>query len=123
MNVKELRVGNWYKWYADGRYYFFKVDRENFALEDGTLANFEPIDITPEILIESGFIKFENCLKNYQKYAQYDKDRVSIILDSDWENSWTISCEYFEGDCPKYLHQLQNLLGAYGIEFEFKVTK
>lgn len=54
MRVEEFRIGNYYKWYADSKEYYFKVDNSFFG-DINVINNAEPIELTEEILLKCGF--------------------------------------------------------------------
>lgn len=56
MDIKELMIGDWYKWSADGKDYFYQVKPEDFAKDYVT--NFNPIPLTQEILEKNGWYKY-----------------------------------------------------------------
>ena len=57
MRREDLMIGFWYKWYAENKYYYLQVTSDTFKFSDDTIANFEPIELTPEILEQNGWHK------------------------------------------------------------------
>ena len=55
MKANELRIWNWYQWYAEGKYYEYQVKDIDFC--NGNMINFEPIPLTEEWLVRFGFRK------------------------------------------------------------------
>lgn len=124
MKITEIMINDWYKWYADGREYFFKVDRESFALQDDTLANFESITLTAEILEKNGFRKLD--------FSHYQIQDRTLVLDADgkwggplcwhWvvtemsENSkgQNVVLDYYVATI-NYVHELQHALRLCGL--------
>lgn len=97
---EELRIRNYYQWYADGKYYYFKIKPEDFQKRE--LANFEPIPLTEEILFKCGFEKtiVNTMIKAWLNFSFYLTIRDDGELFYEW-NGGNIQV--------KYLHQLQNL--------------
>jgi hypothetical protein len=52
MKANELRIGNWYHWYAFGKNYEYQVEAIDLIQN---YKNFEPIPLTEEWLIRFGF--------------------------------------------------------------------
>src|SRR5690554_3982353 len=94
MELKELRIGNYYKWYADGQYYYYKVEAKDFANDN--YKNFQPIELTEEILLKCGFNKVREYFELYWIVIQKDKQGYYIH----------INCG---NNYINNLHQLQNL--------------
>lgn len=109
MKVEELRIGNYYKWYADGKYYYFQVDNA-FFMDINVINNSEPIELTEEILLKCGFelkgiiFRINNGFSN-QFDINYSLSRDMFYYDSSKYGIYT------EVEI-KYLHQLQNLYFA-----------
>ena len=53
MNINELMINDCYQWYAEGKYYYHQVKAEDFVKD--YVKNFEPIQLTSEILKLNGF--------------------------------------------------------------------
>lgn len=105
MNIQELRIGNWYKWYAEGQYYYYQVEAKDFL--NKYYKNFEPIELTEEILLKCGFEKrglywFDKHLDERTKFTfeWYVDGRTSFSI-SILKKEFDITCEH--------LHQLQNI--------------
>ena len=103
MNANELRIGNWYNWYADGKYYQFQVEPNDFT--HGNMPNYKPIPITEDWLLRFGFEKSRLgyftifCGSNVMSvYCFDDFLRVQIVTQ-------TIST-------INHVHQLQNIYFA-----------
>lgn len=93
MRVEELRIGNYYQWYADGKYYYFQIKPEDFQKRE--LANFEPIPLTEEILLKCGFEKGI-------EFFSYNNFYIDL-------NEWFVFNNMVAKAPLKHLHQLQNL--------------
>lgn len=118
MRVEELRIGNYYQWYADSKYYYFKVDNA-FFMDINTINNAEPIPLTEEILLKCGFVNIES--KNiYKLYLPNDNQ---LLIGFNFQSELRLYYKVFNVDLVeiKSLHQLQNLYFALtGKELEFK---
>ena len=101
MEAKEFRIGNAYRWYADGKYYYYIVKEKDFA--SGYLRNFEPITLTEGMLLKCGF---ERALNQYKKTTK-TKPFIIIFL----ENQFQYDDLRYRTNL-KYIHQLQNLYFA-----------
>ena len=105
MEARELRIGNYYHWNAEGKNYLYQIKTEDFI--KGNIQNFEPIPIT-----EEWFKKFHlTC------HIQGN----TIIIDS-FELIWNDKFEYYRVTMQgiylrdiNYVHEWQNL---YYILFE-----
>jgi hypothetical protein len=116
MKAEELRIGNWYQWYAEGKYYEYQVIQSDFS-NDCNFLNFEPIPLTEEWLVKFGFKK---------KYcSHFDSFFIGINpVTKDWmfDIVWIKSMiNYSYQGFPFYrnghfriesVHQLQNLYFA-----------
>lgn len=112
MEVRELRVGNWYNWYADGEYYQFQVEPKDF--KDEKYLNFEPIPLTEEWLERFGFRKtFDSPFEDFE------------WSDNNLQLSENFDCYLGKFTQPiQYVHQLQNLSFALtGEELKLKTDK
>lgn len=113
MKANELRIGNWYNWYADGKNYQYQVKAEDFVNE--IIENFDPIPLTEEILLKCGFFKCEDFDEGGLIDYRYELHLFngSISFTSNWN---TEDCIYVNlnqcGADVFYLHQLQNLYFA-----------
>lgn len=116
MRVEEMRLGNYYKWYADGKEYYFKVDNSFFS-DINLINNAQPIELTEEILLTNECFKLSYFKDSIRKksYKIYSKEFIKIteedglfVLVKPYDNvSLTSLAKPF-----KYLHQLQNLYFA-----------
>lgn len=121
MKIEELHIGDWYKL---GRKYY-QVTREIYALSDKEIAKFNPIDITPEILVKSGF-KSNNKLSLNHDY--YEVNGI-MVTRGYWTNNkeyWYVDIEV-EYECTemmcqiKYIHELQHILDALQTEIHINL--
>lgn len=107
MKANELRIGNYYKWYAEGNEYIYQVDAKDFTSDN--IKNFDPIPLTEEWLLKFGFksnpyndtyylenIYFEGC----KLVFECNKTRGFTEL---WSDKFPL---------VEYVHQLQNLYFA-----------
>jgi hypothetical protein len=111
MKANELRVGNWYHWYADGKLYHYQIEPKDFQRTD-LLPNFEPIPLTEKWLLKFGFevFEFDNGQPNQYRF----KDRLLVIREEKF-------VDYGSSVAIKYVHQLQNLYFALtGQELQLK---
>jgi hypothetical protein len=101
MKAEELRIGNWYQWYAEGKYYEYQVIQSDFS-NDCNFLNFEPIQLTENWLRDKsgyGLVSIESNLWISEKensifYLTDDKD------------------DFISYNPIRYVHQLQNLYFA-----------
>lgn len=115
MESKELRVGNVYKWYADGTYYYYKVEEKDFMSDN--LKNFEPVELTDEVLLKCGFKKVDD----YEFYFPTDTISFTYNIANKYISINDYNIQDFELKV-KYLHQLQNLYWCLtGKELEINV--
>lgn len=116
MDAKELRIGNWYHWEAEGKKYEYQVKAKDFA--DDYIQNFYPIPLTEEWLERFGFQKAAS--------GWYEKGCFAVHLD--WFYGQKTRVVWEEQDVFNqiphditYVHQLQNLYFALtGEELEIK---
>lgn len=120
MKATELMIGDWvyYKYsspksWEPRKWQIVAFEKDFIELADPD-TSCKPIPLTAEILEKNGFVASELCLQNFQSFIQYYRDGICIVLESKWGNAFTIMCDHFEGDCPRYVHQLQNLFRVYG---------
>jgi hypothetical protein len=74
MKANELRIGNWYHWYADGKLYHYQIEPRDFQRTD-LLPNFEPIPLTEKWAVEFGY----ECLVDMAcSFASESKYRIEI---------------------------------------------
>jgi len=128
--IKELRIGNWIK-HTNHEYlgegYKNKVvqvdidilhDLNGESLKDW----YEPIPLTPEVLLAAGFglSEFQNRM-----VITYENNKFDIWLYYYKEKCIYSSSCFPDGANPiNYLHQLQNLYFALtGTELEIDITK
>ena len=105
MEAKELMIGDWYDWYADGKNYHYQVTKETFSNDDTTIANFEPIPLTADILKKNGCTMVDKG-----DYGEWHiKDNPNIPL---WQHTEFI---IFGGIEIHYVHELQHALRLCGL--------
>ena len=61
MNAQELRIGNYYKWYADGKYYTYQIEAKDFSNDN--YKNFKSNPLTEEWLLNFGFVDQGQCIR------------------------------------------------------------
>lgn len=98
MELRELRIGNYYHWSAEGKDYPMQVTAKDFSNDNHR--NFEPILMTEEWLIKFGFVKIR--LKNSESFF-WNINGIDL-MHSDFTLSWFNNIEV------KYVHQLQNIV-------------
>jgi hypothetical protein len=105
MKANELRIGNWYHWYAFGKNYEYQVEAIDLIQN---YENFEPIALTEEWLVKFGF-----TLRNR---VDYESNCGALDLEA------TDAGFLFDSRIIiKHVHQLQNLYFAMaGTELELK---
>ena len=98
MKAEELRLGNWYQWYAEGKYYYGQIQAKDFVSD--YILNFEPIPLSEEVLLKCGFVRDGNT-----DYYTCRKVGFTINL------SGTIGYRtcIWSNEHIKHIHQLQNL--------------
>lgn len=110
MDVKELRIGNWFLLNKSNVKKPYQIDSgfDIYKLDESDCADIEPIPLTEEWLIKFGFEK--------KQFFSYDKGLLSVSLPSEdallWRNGRTYFNSWKISDAPKYVHQLQNLYFA-----------
>jgi len=115
MEIREIRVGNYYQWYADGKYYNYQIEAKDFANDN--YKNFEPIKLTEEWLVKFGFnfggIWIEPMgLMSYGRILQHKGMGAK-------STAFYINEQFIAN--IQYLHELQNLYFALtGTELETK---
>ena len=123
MKANELMIGDWYKWYADGHYYNYQVTKETFGNDEDTIANFEPIPLTKEILENNGFI-------NDKAIFVYEDETKVVTFFSKENNRPYCNSSFINIDCGcvtlnelpiEYVHELQHALRLCGIEKEIEL--
>lgn len=98
----ELRIGNYYKWYADGKDYYFKVDSK-FLNDEDVINNSEPIPLTEEILLKCGFVFKPEGEEVYEQIWKLNNFEI-------WQHSEGFCHDFLNGGDVNYLHKLQNLI-------------
>lgn len=131
-------IGDWYKWYAEGQYYNYQVVKETFQESDETIANFEPIPLTPAILEKNGFYFGYTSTEEDMAYsvgASLDPDSKGWVYD---EGAGAIKVQFpSESDGGQiflygdfylamvfdkiHVHQLQHALHFCGIDKEINI--
>lgn len=105
MKVEELRIGNWYHWYSEGKNYEYQVDWVDLI---HNWENFQEIPLTEEWLVKFGF-EFSDWLGDW--LGSWDlKDGCFGLLKT---ANGTFIFESKSGN-PEihFVHQLQNLYFA-----------
>ena len=118
IQANELRIGNWVEPQFNGMSVVTPLQvtgmfiRQVSALESAIADNYNPIQLTPEILEKCGFIMVKEDF--------WQKLNVTIILTKDGNNLCFVYVEEIL-NAPKSLHQLQNLYFALtGEELTYK---
>jgi hypothetical protein len=127
LKASDLRIGNWVS-YGEGKFKqvdfstLIEVSQQSLADYNNYGRSIEPIPLTPEILLKSGF---ENRVVDFNIYELFIKQNKNFRLSFyDWDNEPEGLSYVYESDSPndyesvptladiKYLHQLQNLFFA-----------
>lgn len=119
MRTKELMVGDWYQWYAEGKYYPYQMTKDMFAHDDATISNFEPIPLTAEILEKNDFafedsgdwIRYDGVNSPYQQYISIRFHRDLTVRHVEIKGM-RYHCNY---DGIRYVHELQRALRCCGL--------
>lgn len=141
MEVNELRIGNYVKFYdpinGTNIYKVYRInDSGSVSLEDKgqlascTVKNIEPIELTGDILIKNGFFKrgyneiyfITPCVGYYEYYISYQniKDNKYSFVASGYKNGELK--RQIRLDNIKYLHELQNIFFSFtNQELEMKL--
>ena len=140
MEVNELRIGNYVKFYdpinGTNIYKVYRInDSGSVSLEDKgqlascTVKNIEPIELTGDILIMTGFFKrsyreiyfITPCVGCYDYYISYqNKDNKYSFVASGYKNGELK--RQIRLDNIKYLHELQNIFFSFtNQELEIKL--
>ena len=108
MKVNELRLGNWFFIPGLNRYvkvsaifktHFRCEDSDGISFEESIRTNYQPIPLTPEILVKAGFGQNGHFFNI--RHLEY-----TLVSNRMWYKTKII-------DKPlKYVHQLQNLYFA-----------
>lgn len=99
MTLNELRIGNYYHWYAEGKNYSLKVDAKVFSNEN--YKNFDPIPLTEEWLVKFGF---EKTNKLYDTTEVFEQPYCPFVYFRDKEVFFA-----FKTKSIKYVHEFQNI--------------
>lgn len=108
MKAEEVQVGDWFEWEADGERYKFRMRREDFSHRD-VIESMMPVELTPEILEESGWI-FRGglwVLKDAVRLGWCAKTKELIVGYSAFPRP------------IKYVHEMQRILRICGLEDRF----
>ena len=113
MKASDLRIGNYYNIYAEGKEYTYKVGLEDFCSDN--YKNFEPIPLTEEWLLkfrfhsQIGYIKFigEDYQDSSFEVAQNDLDKWYCYF-RNFVKGAADDFVLLRNDL-KHVHQLQNL--------------
>lgn len=122
MKASELRIGNWYKWNAEGKDYYYQADAKDFTSVN--IPNFEPIPLTEEWLVSFGFEKNKHgvYLSPYENSIN-DECFTRMCFDFLEDKMFVVNSNAYDGfyvEC-NHVHQLQNLYFALtGEELELK---
>lgn len=139
IDFKELSVGNWVYNKHHGKAiqitpfdFFTHTHRDGmqYLIENPKLVSgkdFEPIEITPEILEKNGFEKreFINEINCKEEYWIYCDDYYSLIISEINDKLYKVKhhsvISLIEQLYISYIHQLQNALTLCGISKEIKL--
>jgi hypothetical protein len=107
MKAEELRIGNWYRWYAEGKYYEYQVIQSDFS-NDCNFLNFEPIPLTEEWLEKFKIGSISPIIENDGIINKAMLFKCFPIFY--WnDGSITIEINDFSKVKLNYVHQIQNL--------------
>lgn len=132
-NKYNFQIGDYYRWYADGKYYIGQVKPEDFGKD--YMANFEPIEIIEEWLEKNDFTldkEFNDADFSYKIwhfkdrrleintlsntiYNGYSAEIKMYRAHMDNENYQTIGCLDVQ-----FVHQIQHLCRDCNYTFEPK---
>lgn len=135
IDPKELRLENllwlpginrFVKVSAIFKTHFRCQDFDGISFDESIRVNYQPVELTPEILEAAGF-KYNEFTENYDIFY----DAVGMVGINKYDGSFVIANDNedmgFTGDLKsacKYLHQLQNLIYALtGQELQIDVNK
>jgi hypothetical protein len=125
IKANELRIGNWMK--RDSQPNGFQIDEDSFFIIKQHPDWYEPIPLTPEILIACGFQKygdFDNGSVDFYSNGKFKLQVNNIANGNIWLCLWTIpndSKEQLDVQI-KFVHQLQNIFyNLIGKELEIKL--
>ena len=102
MKLIELRIGNWYSWFSEGKTYYYQIEAKDFQSEN--YKNFEGITLTDEWLINLGAFEFDN---------QFIFDRFRIKYRPDYKFYYVL-CRETNAYITKveFVHEWQNVVFA-----------
>lgn len=121
MKATEIQIGDWYDWEAEGKKYYYQVTKETFAEDDDTIANFESVPLTAEILEKNGFIYIENPHHDYYKHYFLTDEKVFAIRRNTLilhDEKWFVGINYLGAKLSlffNYVHELQRALRCCGL--------
>lgn len=114
MKIDDLMIGDWLCWNSEGKKYPYPITAEDFT--KGDISDLEPIPLTKEILLKSGFKEF--CGGSIIKELSEDEIPTLYV----WENNSIYVVDYcslnkytYIKDC-KYVHEFQHELKSCGIK-------
>lgn len=118
MKVNELMIDDWYCWESEGKQYYFQMTKEDFARPEYDIANYQPIHITRDILINNGFEMIRDG-----KYPSLRNHYMDIIFQLEEANGSDYNKPFytFRGIPVFHVHDLQHLLKSCRINK--KITK
>lgn len=110
ISANELRIGNLVWKIVDGGKFVLEIGAENICyIQNESAAEFEPIDITTEMLLKLGF-KESSIRKYWHSFRTQNDFYVSICLDN-LGGAYVVG-EIYAGSSEtivKHIHHLQNL--------------
>lgn len=123
MKITELMLGDWYKWEAEGKSYFYRVTKETFN-EEESIPNFHPIPLTAEILDKNEWkhIKWEShdivvneywVLDNGTTHLEIKRNTLAVWLDYEKDN-YGVYADYLLPN-PLSVHSMQHALRLCGL--------
>lgn len=112
MDIKEMRIGNYYNWSAEGKDYLYQVDRKDFGNDNHI--NFDNIPITEQWLLDFGFIKDEDLGDMIYYQLPNKKSGYGVCFDHDeivfyHYNILGVTNPIYDSKYFQYVHQLQNI--------------
>lgn len=120
MEARELRIGNYYHWSAEGKNYPMQVDAKDFSNDN--YKNFEPIPLTEDWLLKFGWVWNEEC-NSFEKYPNGDS-RMHLAKSTFGYNMFNYVLKAVIKNDIRYVHQLQNLFYSLtGSELTNKANK
>lgn len=136
MTSEELQIGDWVlcdmynpidPYYPPGAFAPFQVRPEDFT--NGIIEQYKPLPITPEILIQNGFIKQDFDGWEYMEPDDNSSSYLSyrILWRTDYDNHLFIE-KYTGRNIGRvqilnidYVHQLQHALKLFNIDKEITI--